>query len=176
MDGQTDNFAESVEKEPVIMPTIGRMVHYKLSKEDAEVINKRRYDAQQNMEKIKADSLGYVAHVGNEAIEGQILPMTVTVVHSEDLINGQVFLDGNDNFWALSAVRGVENGQWDWMPYQKGQAKKTEEAESKSNEIQDKSFEEEKTPSEEYADAPVGEEGEKTRTEATEKATEEAEA
>ncbi|WP_193062972.1 hypothetical protein [Oceanobacillus oncorhynchi] len=30
-------------------------------------------------------------------------------------------------FFNLSVKQGGEGGQWDWMPYQKGQAKKTED-------------------------------------------------
>ncbi len=117
--------------EPKIVPTVGRMVYYKLSQQNAESINKCLYDAQQNMEKIRADSLGYQVHVGNEAKEGQVLPMTIVAVWSDTCINGKVFLDGNDDLWVTSVVLGEDNGQWDWMPYQKGQAKKTEELEEK---------------------------------------------
>lgn len=118
-------------EETKIIPTIGRMVYYKFSKDSAEEVNKRRSDTNKNIEKIREDSFGYQTHVGNPVKEGDILPMTITFVHNEDLINGKVFLDGGDDYWATSVSLGSENGQWDWMPYQKGQAKKTKELEKK---------------------------------------------
>lgn len=32
-------------------------------------------------------------------------------------------------FFNLNVKQGNEGGQWDWMPYQKGQAQKTEQLE-----------------------------------------------
>jgi hypothetical protein len=39
-------------------------------------------------------------------------------------------------FFNLNVKQGPEGGQWDWMPYQKGQAKKTEELEAKLAEVE----------------------------------------
>jgi hypothetical protein len=69
-----------------------------------------------------------------------VRPAIVVAVWSDDLVNLQVFTDGyNDNeygvnvAWVTSVHRSEEKlpRTWDWMEYQKGQAKKTEELESK---------------------------------------------
>lgn len=102
-------------EETKIIPTIGRMVHYKMP-------------------------------------NGDVRPATIVSVINDDMINIQVFTDGvNDAamlkekdggiadmimasrgiMWKTSVARGDGNGEWNWMPYQLGQAKKTEEAENK---------------------------------------------
>lgn len=43
--------------------------------------------------------------------------------------------------FARDVKQGDKAGQWDWMPYQKGQAKKTEELEKKLSEEVKKSHE-----------------------------------
>lgn len=65
-----------------------------------------------------------------KATEG-VLPAVITGVHSETCINLQVFNNCEGVAFRSSVVNGQNNGQWDWMPYQKGQAKKTEELEEK---------------------------------------------
>ena len=37
-------------------------------------------------------------------------------------------------YFNLNVKKGTDGGQWDWMPYQKGQAKKTEEVINKFTE------------------------------------------
>jgi hypothetical protein len=99
-------------------PTIGRIVHYKLTAEQAEQINRRRTNSHSIAERIKEDKwpIGAQAHIGNEAHEGQTYPMIVVVVWSGTTVNGQVILDGNDTFWATSSSQGDQNGQWQWPP------------------------------------------------------------
>lgn len=83
---------------------------------------------------------------------GSVRPATIVQVWNDDMVNLQVFTDGlNDAgmfkdsiadmmmtvrglLWRTSVKRGEGNGEWDWMPYQKGQAAKTEEAEKKVEE------------------------------------------
>lgn len=96
-----------------MQPTIGRIVHYILSAQDAEQINKRRTDW---AESVAETASGFVAHVGNEAREGQVLPMMVVAAWGGDAVNGQVHLDGNDTFWATSRKEGDEPGTWSWPP------------------------------------------------------------
>jgi hypothetical protein len=106
---------------PVIKPTVGRIVYYKLSQTNAEQINKRRNDYGQNP---KTDwPAGAQAHVGNRAEVGEIYPMIIVRVWPEDThgVNGQVLLDGNDLFWVTSVAQGEAEGDWDWMPFQKTQ-------------------------------------------------------
>ncbi|MDQ0254924.1 hypothetical protein J2S74_002306 [Evansella vedderi] len=52
----------------------------------------------------------------------------ITNVHQgeEDVVDLCVFNPGG-LFFNLRVSKGSNGGQWDWMPYQKGQAKKTEE-------------------------------------------------
>lgn len=106
-------------------PTIGRIVHYVLSELDADRINRRRVkNATLTDEWVK----GTVAHIGNHAKAGQKFPAIVTAIHTPGStdINGQVFLDGNDNLWITSAqyeefdagnaLEGAEPqpGTWHW--------------------------------------------------------------
>ena len=85
------------------------IVNYRLSAENAALINKRR------SESTAAPVMGGQLHDGNEAREGQILPMVITAIWSDTLVNGQVFLDGNDSFWATSVAQGNEPGNWNYF-------------------------------------------------------------
>lgn len=97
-------------------PTIGRIVHYTLSAQDANEINRRRTSAYSIAERIGEDKwpLGAQAHIGNQAYAGTVLPMIITAVFSETLISGQVFLDGNDTIWKTSIFEGEAEGFWKW--------------------------------------------------------------
>lgn len=64
----------------------------------------------------------------------EIFPAIITCVHNKEMINVAVFKHFTTEH-LTSIHQGEEIGQWDWMPYQKGQAKKTEELESKLAEI-----------------------------------------
>lgn len=117
---------------PSIVPTIGRIVIYVLSAEDAEKINKRRADAQIHMDRHRAASLGTMIHVGNDVHEGEEFPAMVVKTwgdQPDSYINIKVMLDGTDAFWATSRKVGEGPGFYRWMEYQKGQAAKTERAE-----------------------------------------------
>jgi hypothetical protein len=80
-------------------PSIGRIVIFKLHAEHALQINRRRTSG---------------PAIGNAVSEGEEYPMLITRVWSPEAVNGQVFLDSNDVFWATSAHEGTENGQWHW--------------------------------------------------------------
>ena len=47
----------------------------------------------------------------------------------DSCINLQVFLDGSDQLWVTSVQVGDQEGDYQWMAYQKGQAAKTEQVE-----------------------------------------------
>ena len=100
--------------------SVGRTVIYKLSAGDAAEINRRRTNSQSIADRIKEEKwpLGAQAHIGNEAREGAQYPMVIVAVWSANCVNGQVFLDGNDTFWALSRGRGETPGTWDWSQRQ----------------------------------------------------------
>lgn len=56
----------------------------------------------------------------------------ITKVHNETCIDLCVF-NPTGLFFNTSVSQGDKGGQWDWMPYQKGQASKTEEIEAELN-------------------------------------------
>lgn len=112
-----------------IVPTIGRIVIYTLSADDADKINKRRTDAQRHMDAHRTTSNGVMVHVGNEAREGYDYPAMVVATwgrEPDSYVNLKVELDGSDNFWAMSRKVGTGPGTYHWMEYQKGQAAKAE--------------------------------------------------
>jgi len=112
----------------MITPTIGRIVLYCLSKEDAEMINRRRTDGQSIVARILEGvwPVGAQAHIGNVVTEGDIFPAVVVRVWNTDLINIRVMLDGTDDYWATSrhVSEDAVPGCFHWMPYQKAQADK----------------------------------------------------
>lgn len=99
-------------------PTIGRIVHYVLTAEQAEQINQRRCA----MTHDPSWPSGAQAHVGNHASAGDELPLVITCVWPDeggegvDGVNGQVLLDGNDQLWITSALpsSGPVPGCWHW--------------------------------------------------------------
>jgi hypothetical protein len=118
-----------------MIPTIGRTVFYRLSEQDAAEINRRRTTGQsiaarmrvvtdfgKDGAEITAWPAGAQAHIGNAVEAGHVFPMVIvkTWGSTEDsAVNGQVFLDGNDTFWATSRMRGDQDGHWQWPPLQK---------------------------------------------------------
>ena len=78
-------------------PSVGDMVIYKLKASEVIRINARRSDAQN-------------AHVGNTAVEE--FPMLIVRTWANGMVNGQVFLDGNDTLWVTSVTEGTEAGQF----------------------------------------------------------------
>jgi hypothetical protein len=104
-----------------IVPTIGRIVHYRLSADDATAINRRRTDGGSIAARMKevppAWPAGSQAHIGNDAKEGQVFPMLITKVWGdtpEASVNGQAFLDGNDVLWVTSANAGEGPRTFSW--------------------------------------------------------------
>jgi hypothetical protein len=84
------------------VPALGRIVHYTLNEHDAAEINRSRADSQQS---------------GNQAREGDVCPAMIVRIFGqtpESAVNLQVFLDGNDSFWATSRARGTGPFHWAW--------------------------------------------------------------
>jgi hypothetical protein len=52
----------------------------------------------------------------------------ITRVHTDTCVDLCVF-NPTGLFFNTSVIQGSDGGQWDWMPYQKGQAEKTNELE-----------------------------------------------
>lgn len=95
--------------------SVGTIVIYTLNDYDAEKINKRRTDAnQQAQDKAAPKNTGFQVHYGNNVSEGDKCPMIVTMYIDEGRLNGQVILDGNDTFWATSRAFGTGPGTWNW--------------------------------------------------------------
>lgn len=98
-------------------PSIGRIVHYSLTTQDKEEIERHRVHGKGHGD---AWPKGAQAHVGNPVSVGEHVPMIVCVVWPNehgpnfDGVNGQVFLDGNDSLWVTSAKEGTEPGTWHW--------------------------------------------------------------
>lgn len=91
-----------------MQPSLGRIVHYKLTATDCELIE--RQDA----------SGKTLPHPGrNNVYEGQVFPaMVVAVFGNGEHLNLKVFLDGGPGaeYWATSRPEGDQPGQWSWPP------------------------------------------------------------
>jgi hypothetical protein len=94
--------------------TVGSIVLYTLHEQDAEQINRRRTDGRSIADRIAVEKwpLGAQAHIGNQVKAGEQFPMLVTKIWSPGYVNGQVFLDGNDCFWATSVQEGTQGHSW----------------------------------------------------------------
>lgn len=100
-------------------PSIGRIVHYTVSQQDADEINRRRADFSAHVKSggLRDGGTGYVAHVGNHVEEGDTYPAVIVRIFGEtpeSAVNLQVFLDGNDTFWATSRTLGEGVFHWTW--------------------------------------------------------------
>lgn len=92
--------------------SIGRIVHYRLSSSDAERVNRRRPGTGQIAE-LPAGAQG---HSGNVVREGDVVALIIAAAWGgeHDTVNGQAFLDGNDQLWVTSAALGTLPGTWSW--------------------------------------------------------------
>ena len=106
-----------------MIPSIGRIVHYRLTDQDAVEINRRRTTGTDIAERIKHEEwpIGAQAHIGNHVTPGDTFP--AMIVRTWDSTEGsacqlQVFLDGNDTYWATSRSEGPEHlsGKWSVPP------------------------------------------------------------
>jgi len=115
------------------IPTIGRIVHYRLSADDASQINRRRTSGvsiatrmktyvqggggAENGEVVYGWPEGAQAHIGNAVTEGDTFPMLITKVWGDNpssAVNGQAYLDGNDVLWVTSACVGEGPRSFSW--------------------------------------------------------------
>lgn len=94
-------------------PHIGMIVNYHLTPVDANAINNRRAAAVASVDAgILNGTLGAQLHMGTPVKADDTFPMIVTRVWQDDakttyFVSGQVFLDGNDTYWA----QGEEIGE-----------------------------------------------------------------
>lgn len=100
-------------EEVKIVPTVGRMVYYKARGSADGVFPKiDRAAIITDVRLLEGDPI-------NDDPNVEIWEVRLSVFNPEGL------------FFSDWLTQGQEGGQWDWMPYQKGQAKKTEELEEK---------------------------------------------
>jgi hypothetical protein len=80
-----------------------------MSADEANRLNKRRRDAQKSH--IAQQESGAIIHVGNDVVGDQVYPMIIAKTWGDtetSSVNGQVFLDGNDTFWATSVGQDLD--------------------------------------------------------------------
>ena len=87
---------------PAAPPTVGQIVHYRLSSGDVEQINDRRVPG--------------VAQSGNRVAVGDICAAVLVRTFGGQAVNLKVLLDGDDSYWATSRCGGDADGQWSWPP------------------------------------------------------------
>ena len=100
-----------------MIPTKGRIVHYTLRADQAAAINAQRKAARDHSKSLHCPMDGTMAHTGNSCREGDVFPMMIVQTwgnQPNSAVNGQVYLDGNDIFWATSVSVGEGPGTWAW--------------------------------------------------------------
>jgi len=110
--------------EAKIIPTVGRMVYYKsYGTPNGEYKSVDRSANITDVREVIVDEHGMIHEFGNPGVDNVKGELThqvrLAVFNPEGL------------FFTKWIFNGTEPGEWDWMPYQKGQAKKTEELENK---------------------------------------------
>jgi hypothetical protein len=113
-----------------MIPSIGRIVHYRLSETDAEQVQRRRTTGREIASRIALSEwpLGAQAHIGADVAAGDLFPMLIVRVSAEThdaMVNGQVFLDGCDVLWVQAVPCGEEPGTYRWptLTFTKSDAK-----------------------------------------------------
>ncbi len=85
-----------------MIPSVGRIVHYRLASSDLAEIESTKTSADRH---------------GNPHHEGQVVPMLICRVFADDpsegtAVNGQAFIDGDFSIWVTSRVQGDGPCQW----------------------------------------------------------------
>lgn len=92
-------------------PSIGRIVHYCLTEQNAAEIMRRRTTGADIAARIPSKEwpVGAQAHVGNFVAPGDVFPMVIVRVWPSETgsVNGRVILDGTDEYWATSVSQVV---------------------------------------------------------------------
>ncbi|MEU1284922.1 hypothetical protein [Kitasatospora sp. NPDC005856] len=93
-----------------MQPTIGRIVHYRLSEQDQQ-----RITAQQNRPLPDGRS-----PLANSSQAGAVFPAVIVRIWNNNpdapLCNLHVLLDGELTLWVTSRAEGAEQGTWTWPP------------------------------------------------------------
>jgi len=93
-------------------PSIGRIVHYCLTEQNAVEIMRRRTTGADIAARIPSKEwpVGAQAHIGNTVAAGDVFPMVIVKVWDgaeQSQVNGRVLLDGTDEYWATSVGQVV---------------------------------------------------------------------
>lgn len=103
-----------------LTPTLGRIVLLVLTASQAAEINRRRTTGSEIHHKLEAGTwpAGAQAHIGNVVNAGDTYPAIVVRCWTDDMVNLQVLLDGNDTYWATSVHESHQPnaGFWHWPP------------------------------------------------------------
>ena len=94
------------------MVGVGDIVLFRLGLAQVGFINKARVTWVGTGQKPAGWIPGTMAHVGRPVHEGQLLPMVVIEVHEGEVLDGQVFLPGNDTMDAPRIHRGDGFAMW----------------------------------------------------------------
>lgn len=81
--------------------TLGRVLHYRIPKDDAAERNALRQTSAH-------------LHSGHKLDAGEVVPLIVTAIGKDGKFNGQAFLDGNDSLWVKNCTIGDDEGQCTW--------------------------------------------------------------
>ena len=104
---------------PQQVPTVGRIVLYRLSDIDVSVISRTR-DGQRShvmaSDAVPGSDVWALVPRGNSVRPSETYPALIVRVFDtvSGTLNLQVFLDGNDSYWATSRMPGDDPGQWSW--------------------------------------------------------------
>lgn len=79
-------------------PAYGQNVMYRLTTSDVHDIAIQRAAVEH--------------YVGSPVEPGMVRPAVITMVIATDVVNLQVFLDGNDPLWVTSVPKGNGQGEW----------------------------------------------------------------
>jgi hypothetical protein len=98
------------------VPTIGRIVRYCLSEQDADVINADRKKSMAEARAKTSDKSRSPAREGSAVKAGDFVAMIIVAVWGDTCVNGKIFLDGNDSHWVTSRNLGENSGPgfWNW--------------------------------------------------------------
>lgn len=96
-------------------PQLGSIVQYRLTDADAAAINGNRV----SMTQARTVVQGNRENIGNAVKAGDVFPAMVVRTWGPDstTVQLQVFLDGNDTYWATSRGKAdaeVAEGRWDY--------------------------------------------------------------
>lgn len=105
----------SVKGSSMTQPSIGRIVHYRLTEGDVEAIETRTPQYRTGTSSLGGE---YSVFQRNPVHAGQDYPALVVAVFDPSVTtaNLMVQLDGHGQYWATSRTEGDEPGHWHWPP------------------------------------------------------------